>query len=107
PDADIPPTLCRKRPRPHGWRPLRSSPHRHRRLRCDRHVGELELLAAAHADRVVELDDLAAVRALAPELLVLEAVEDGGEQPQERDQPRDREPQEERTALDLADDPSG
>ena len=57
--------------------------------------------------RVVELDDPAAAGALAAQLLVVAAVEDRGQQPDERDQPRDQEPDEERAALDPADDAAG
>ena len=71
------------------------------RLGLDRDLGEVELGAAAHADRVVELDDLPAARALAADLVALEAVEDRREQPEERHDAGDQEPQDERRALDL------
>src|SRR4051794_19284777 len=50
-----------------------------RRLGVDRHVGEVQLRAAARADRVVELHDLPAARALAAQLVALGAVERGGQ----------------------------
>src|SRR3954468_8131241 len=42
-------------------------------LGLDRHFGELELRPAARAERVVELDDLAAARAPAPQLVAVVA----------------------------------
>src|SRR5581483_6086045 len=80
-------------------------PHVH--LRGDRHLGKLELGPAPDAYRVVQLDDPAAARALPPELLVLPAVEDRGQQPDERHARRDQEPEDERAALDAAHDPAG
>src|SRR3954452_2416433 len=53
----------------------------HRGFRHDRDLGEVELGTAARAQRVVELDDLAAARALAAQLVAVVAVGDGGEQP--------------------------
>src|SRR5689334_23174651 len=75
---------------------------------CRRSCGwVLELGPAAGAQRVVHRDDLAAARAAAIVLFVLVAVEDRGQQPDERRDRRDQEPEEERAALDLADDPAG
>src|SRR5207302_1775081 len=77
-------------------------PPTERRLGRDRHVRELELGAAARAHGVVQLDDLSAPRTLAAELLGVPAIEDRGQQAEERDQTRDQEPDEERAAFDLA-----
>ena len=46
--------------------------------------GNSMILTAAHADLVVELDELPAARALAPDLVALEPVEDGGQEPEAR-----------------------
>ena len=46
-------------------------------LRLDRLVREVHVQAAAHADLVVEHDQLAAARALPAHLVLLEAVENG------------------------------
>src|SRR5439155_7855540 len=51
-----------------------------RRFGLDRHFGEVEVCPAAHAHRVVQLDDLPARRALAPQLVAVGAVEDRGQQ---------------------------
>src|SRR5215213_292759 len=74
------------------------------RFRLYRDFGEVELGAAARADRVVERDDLAAARALAPDLVALGPVEDRGEQSEHRQHAADDEPDEEGRALDLAHD---
>ena len=50
----------------------------------DRDVRELELLAAAHADRIVELDDVAAARALTAQLPVLRPEQNGRGEADER-----------------------
>ena len=60
---------------------------------------EFELVAAAGAERVVELDHLAAARALALGLLGVVAIEQGGRQPDDRDDRADQEPDEERVPL--------
>src|ERR1700753_1724125 len=70
---------------------------------CDRDVGELDLLAAAGAEGVVDLRDLPAAGTLAAQLVALEAVGDRGEQAEEGDEAGDQEPQQERAALELAD----
>src|SRR4051795_1058380 len=69
-------------------------------LGLDGDVGELELGAAARAERVVELDHLAAAGAAAARLVAVVAVQDGGQQAGEGQDRRDHEPQEERRALD-------
>src|SRR5690349_1265965 len=76
-------------------------------LGLDGDVRELEVGPAAHAHGVVQLDDLAAGRALAPRLVTLGAIEDGADQPEHGQRGADQEPQEEGRALDLADDPGG
>ena len=53
------------------------------------------------------LDDLPAARALPAQLVALDAVQERADQPGERQQCGDGEPEEERGALDLPDDPSG
>src|SRR3954447_20468379 len=73
-------------------------------FRLDRDVGEVEIGAAAHAHRVVQLDDLAAGRALAPHLVAVRPVEDRRQQPEHGQHEADHEPDEERRALDAADD---
>src|SRR3954454_13613157 len=74
------------------------------RFRLDRDLGEVEIVAAAHAHRVVQLDDLAAGRALAADLVAVGAVEDRGQQPEHGEHEADHEPDEERRAFDAADD---
>src|SRR3954471_900342 len=69
--------------------------------------GVLELLAAARAERVVELDRAAAARALALGLLGVVAVQQRGGEAEERQDRRDEEPQDEGRALEASDDPSG
>src|SRR5918992_2937140 len=76
------------------------------RFRLYREVGEVELRAAAHADRVVQLHDLPAAGALAPELVALAPVEQRGGEPDHRHDARDQEPDEERRAFEPADDPA-
>src|SRR3954453_2007805 len=68
--------------------------------------GVLELGAAARAQRVVYRNDAAAGGAAAMRLVVLVSVRGGGDEPEERDARRDQEPDEERRALELADDPA-
>src|SRR3954468_7025285 len=63
-------------------------------LGLDRHLRELELGPATCAQRVVELDDLAAPRALAAQLVAVVAVQKRREETGERDERRDQEPQE-------------
>src|SRR5688572_21595578 len=70
-------------------------------LGLDHHVGVLELGAAAGAQRLVGLDDLPAAGARAAQLVALDAVQERADQPRERQQRRDREPEEERGPLDL------
>src|SRR4051794_20977848 len=67
-------------------RPVRGlpGPRAGDRLGLDGDVGEVELGAAAGAERVVELRDAPAVRALAAQLVGLDAVAERGEQPEER-----------------------
>src|SRR6185437_10060553 len=77
------------------------------RLAGQRVFGELELLAAAHAHRVVEFDHLAALRALAAQFAVVPPVEDRAGQTDERHAERDQEPHEEARALHASDDTSG
>ena len=64
----------------------------HRGLRRDRHVRKFELLAAFDAHGIVQLDDPAAPGALPPQLAVVPAIEDRGQQPEERHKRRDQEP---------------
>src|SRR5215207_2242282 len=71
-----------------------------------RDVRELQLGAAARAQRVVQLHDPPAAGALAAQLVALAAVEHRGEQPEHRQQAGDQEPEEERRALDPADEPA-
>src|SRR4029079_18607484 len=72
--------------------------------RLNRDLGEIEVGPAAHAHRVVEHDDLAAGRALTPDLVAVGAVEDRGHEPEHGQDCADREPDEERRAFDAADD---
>ena len=95
---------------PRGVLRRRARPRRrcaHRGLGGDRDVGELELVAAAHAHRVVELDDLAAARALAPQLLVVPAVEDRRQQPMNGTQNETRNHIKNELPFDPADDAAG
>src|SRR4051812_19389517 len=66
------------------------------RFRLDRDLGELEIGAAAHAHRVVELDQLAAAGALAAHLVLLGAVRERHEQAEHRHHGADERPDEER-----------
>src|SRR3954470_17820803 len=59
-------------------------------------VRELQVGPAAHAHRVVQLDDVPAGRALAPQLVPLGAEEHGAEQAEHGQRGPDQEPQEER-----------
>src|SRR4051794_1998320 len=68
---------------------------------------ELELGPAARAQRLVDRHDRAAARAAAVRLLAFVAVEHRGEQADEGRDRRDDEPDQERAALDPADDPAG
>src|SRR4051812_46198991 len=68
--------------------------------------GVLELRPAARAQRVVHRNDAPAGGAAAMGLVVLVAVQRGGDEAEERDARRDEEPDEERRALELADDPA-
>jgi len=52
----------------------------------------------------MDLDDAAAPRAPPPQLMVVPAVAHRGEQADDRHQPRDQEPQDERASLDPPDD---
>src|SRR3954469_21329593 len=72
-------------------------------LRLDRELGELELGPAAGAQRVVELDDLPAGRALAPQLVALVAIQQRGEDPDQREHGADHEPDRKPRALRPAD----
>src|SRR5215208_8188695 len=76
------------------------------RFGLDRDVGELELGPAARAQRVVQLHDPAAAGALAAQLVALAAVEDRRQQAEHGEKARDQEPEEERRALDPADEPA-
>src|SRR4029078_4142177 len=78
-----------------------------RGFRRDDLVRILELGAAAGAERVVDLHDLAAAGALAPQLVAVGAVEHQRDQPEHRQDRRDQEPQEHRRALDPRDDGAG
>src|SRR3954447_22205928 len=62
---------------------------------------ELELVAAAGAQRVVELDHLATARARAHRLVGVKAVQQRRGEPDEGHDRRDQKPQKERRALDL------
>src|SRR5688572_15471207 len=84
-----------------------SLPLRHARFRHDRDLGPLQLGPAAGADSVVQLDDLAAAGALAAQLVSLGAVQDGGDEPADRHQPGDQEPQQEGRPLRPRDDAAG
>ena len=76
--------------------------HGMRLVGCDSLV-----LPAAHADLVADLEGRAAAYALRARLVTFPAIEDRCEQAQEREAEADQEPEEERAALDLSDDPSG
>src|SRR5262245_51323329 len=91
--------------RPTETRPSLSA--RDGRFRGYRDLGELELRPAARAQGIVELDDLPAAGAPAPQLVAVVAVRDRRDQPEEGQDRGDHEPQEERRALDLADEPAG
>src|SRR5918995_4387725 len=78
-----------------------------RRFRLDRDGREVEIGPAPVADLIVQLEHLAAARALAPQLVALGPVEHGGEQPDPRQEPADEEPDEERRALELSHDAAG
>src|SRR3954447_1127603 len=67
--------------------------------------GPVKVPATAHADLIVQRHHVAALRTLAPGLRALEAVEHGGDRAEHRQHESDQEPEEERGALDLADDP--
>src|SRR3954470_9348302 len=73
------------------------------RFRGYRDLGELELGPAVRAHGVVQLDDLPAARALAPQLVAVVAVGDRRDQPEEGQDRGDHEPQEERRPFHLAD----
>jgi hypothetical protein len=88
-----------------GKRATLLAPHLH--LGRDRRLGELELLATNDADRVVQLDDAPASRALTSQLLGVVAVEHRAHQADERDTERHQKPHEKRAALDAAYDPAG
>src|SRR5262249_35199008 len=81
---------------------LRSSARRGGSLRRDRDLRKLQLRSAARADGVVDLRHPSASRTTPAQLIALEAVGDRGQQAEERDQPGDEKPQQERAALDLA-----
>src|SRR2546430_1185714 len=68
---------------------------------------EVQVEPATHADLVVELEHLAAARALAAQLLPLEAVQHGRQQPEPGEQAGDQEPEEEGGALYPPDDATG
>src|SRR5437879_2518541 len=70
-------------------------------------LGPVEVLAAAHADLVGDRAGRAAARACPPRLVALPPVKDRPEQPDERQTEPDQEPDQERAALDLADDAGG
>src|SRR3954468_20888577 len=70
-------------------------------------IRELELLAAAGAQRVVQLDGLAAARARPYGLVGVVAVQQRCGEPDERQDRRDQEPQQERRALQASDEASG
>src|SRR3954452_17099976 len=73
-------------------------------LAADEHsLGQRLVRSAAAAHLVRERHDVAAFIALAARLVALEAVEEGGDQPEHRQSRADQEPDEERAALDLAD----
>src|SRR4051794_40375750 len=69
--------------------------------------GVLELLAAARAERVVELDRATAARALALGFLGVVPGQQRSGEAEERQDRRDEEPQDEGRALEASDDPSG
>src|SRR5688500_16304197 len=77
------------------------------RLGRYRDVREVEVGAAAGADLVVQLHDLAALGTLPAQLVALDPEEQRGHQPDERQEPGDQEPDPERRPLDLADDAAG
>src|SRR3954468_6316245 len=70
-------------------------------------VGELELHPAAGAQGVVQLADAPAVGTHAARLLVVDAVEHGGDEADDGHHARDEEPQEEGAALQPADEAAG
>ena len=89
------PPLRRDRPAPRPARAGQSSVGARRQRSAGAAVsdasaslGELELGPAAHAERVVELADAPARRALAAQLVALGAIADRGEQPEDRDRRR-------------------
>src|SRR5215210_2891171 len=95
-----------------GWAGTVSRPRASLTAQCgrfglDHDLGEVQIGPAAVADRVVELEHLAAGGALAPQLVAVVAIEQRRQQPGDRDERRDQEPEHERGALDLADDPPG
>src|SRR3954466_11605025 len=73
----------------------------------NRFSGPVEIPATPHADLVVERHHVAALRALAPRLGALEAVQHGRDRAEHRQHEPDQEPDEERGALDLPDDARG
>src|SRR3954447_21330458 len=74
-------------------------------FRLDPDLGEIEIGAAAHAHRVVELDDLAAGRALAADLVALGPVRERDQESEHRHDRADQRPDEERGPPDAAHDP--
>src|SRR5215211_5166213 len=101
------PSFPGTRGKPAGCGPAASLTAQCVRFGLDRDLGEVEIGPAAVADRVVKLEDLAAGGALAPQLVAVVAIEQRRQQPGDRDERRDQEPEHERGALDLADDPPG
>src|SRR3954447_21364141 len=85
----------------------RSLPARCSRFRLDRELGELEIGPAAHAHRIVELDDLAAGGALAAQFVAVVAVGEGEKQPDDGRDAADDEPHEEGGPAGTADQPGG
>src|SRR4051794_37168504 len=81
-----------------------ASPER-RGFRLDPHLGELEIGAAAHAHRIVELDDAPTGGALAPHLVALGAGRERDQQPDHGGDGADDRPDEERGSADAPDDP--
>src|SRR6187431_184130 len=70
-------------------------------------VRQIEVRPAAGADLDVELELLVAVGALAFGFVLVDPVEDHGDQPERGQHRPDQEPDEERAALALADDAGG
>src|SRR4051812_47670279 len=70
-----------------------------RGFRLDGLARELQVGPAAHAHRVVELDDPAAGRALAAQLVALGPIQHRGDQPEDGDRGADQEPEDRRGAL--------